>query len=684
MKLPEGTDEEFPEGLILISGKNSYGKSTILQGILMAFFGPKIFTGRSGASFITYGQNKAEIYVYFAMDNTNYYILRKWGKTGSATSKLFEFDKKSKKFLERKKFNIEKFFEISKDQALSTVFVRQGEVEELANIKGAKLRDMIIDLFRLDIIDDSLKYLDGKAKSLNIEKENLKRSRVPIERIESNIQDFEQQNDGFKEIISKREGLKTRIESKLNSYPSEELISKLEDLYRKNEITEEKYNSHKANFEKKIKLTKLNSENFSSQEEINSRIDTLSNKNKELTKSLNANEKKKLATIKGMGITKGRIEDIEAKIGKMEKGKRLLEQTGEKKKIRCPTCQSILTEEHYESVINEFKEEILKNQPKLVSITSLIKKLEQKINILKDELDDIKNEIPIIKNLRQDFEQFQEYKSELMKYQKEIDLILAENIDKIKDVSSKGIRNLSIELIKNMKSLEAINEELDQKQKMIENNSSKIEKLHKEIKKMKNLEKKIANIEVDIEHINKAKEYVRRFVTEYMVAKRLVKNIALKAEKYIKNFTSGQYGELLLEESGSKKTGLILKIKDHFNGEYEQVEVLSGGDRTALGMALRLAISELMSVIRPTKDSPKRNPKVDFLLLDEPLAALDESRRERILLHLTMSKVFSQIFLITHTAIPPDIQMHTILVDKDHSTGISTARFEKVQAIKLF
>ncbi|GAJ20206.1 unnamed protein product, partial [marine sediment metagenome] len=29
------------------------------------------------------------------------------------------------------------------------------------------------------------------------------------------------------------------------------------------------------------------------------------------------------------------------------------------------------------------------------------------------------------------------------------------------------------------------------------------------------------------DHINKAKEFVRRFVTEYMVVKRLVKNIAL-------------------------------------------------------------------------------------------------------------------------------------------------------------
>ena len=84
-----------------------------------------------------------------------------------------------------------------------------------------------------------------------------------------------------------------------------------------------------------------------------------------------------------------------------------------------------------------------------------------------------------------------------------------------------------------------------------------------------------------------------------------------------------------------------------------------------------------MGSIRPTKESPKKNPKIDFLLLDEPLAALDETRRERILKHLIKSKTFSQIFLITHTAIPRDIDTSKIIVDKDLSTGISNARFEK-------
>jgi len=193
---------------------------------------------------------------------------------------------------------------------------------------------------------------------------------------------------------------------------------------------------------------------------------------------------------------------------------------------------------------------------------------------------------------------------------------------------------------------------------------------------MEDLKKRIGELEVDIDHINKAKEFVRRFVSEYMVVKRLVKNIAFTTNKYIKHFTSGQYSDLILDLSGTRKTGLSLKIKDNFNGVHESIEVLSGGDKTALGMALRLSISELMSKIRPTKESPKKNPKIDFLLLDEPLAALDETRRERVLNYLVKSKTFSQIFLITHTAIPSDIQVHKILVEKNHSTGNSQAKFE--------
>ena len=49
--------------------------------------------------------------------------------------------------------------------------------------------------------------------------------------------------------------------------------------------------------------------------------------------------------------------------------------------------------------------------------------------------------------------------------------------------------------------------------------------------------------------------------------------------------------------------------------------------------------------------------------------------------HLIKSKSFSQVFLITHTAIHPDISTSKIIVEKDLSTGISRAKFEKPSVV---
>jgi DNA repair exonuclease SbcCD ATPase subunit len=670
-------NEEFPNGLILISGKNSYGKSSILQGILLSFFGPKIFSNRNAESFISYGQDQSEVYIYFLLDNKKYYIYRKWRRTGSTTSKLFEWDKNKNTYHEIKQLDIEKFLEISRDQALNTVFVRQGEVEELANKKGAELREMIIDLFRLNIIEEALKYLDNELKSKNYDKAILEKKRVPIERIEQDIKHINEENKNNKNILSKKKKQLKEYKTKLNSIPSQNLISKLENLYKQREITNEKYSSYKSDFETKIQKTDLNIKDFKSLEDITNKIETLNKLKKEIEDDKDDLEKKKLATTRGMGKTKGRIEDIKNKIDKMKKSIKFLETKGKTKTARCPTCQSELTKEHYDQVIGQFNQELNNNLEKTKTISKLIENLEVDIKKLLISIDELNREIEIIRGLKENFENFNKQEIHLKEIQETIDKFLKENKTKFTDISVDGIKTLSLEIVKINENLNSIQNEINQKLTDIERNNQKISELNNEIKRMTILEKSIDELEVDIEHINKAKEFVRRFVTEYMVVMRLVKNIALKTNKYIKDFTLGQYDDLILDLSGTRKTGLSLKIKDNFNGQYESIEILSGGDRTALGMALRLAISELMSIIRPTRDSTKKNPKIDFLLLDEPLAALDEVRRERILKHLIHSKIFAQIFLITHTAIPIDIKAHKILVEKDHTTGISSARFEK-------
>ncbi|MFX1241983.1 MAG: hypothetical protein ACFFA7_12110 [Promethearchaeota archaeon] len=677
LDIPKKNDE-FPEGLILISGKNSYGKSTILEGILFAFFGPKIFKGRNAASFITYGvQDKAEIYVYFTLDKKKYYIYRKWGRTGSITAKFFEWNKNRNIYNEIKNFNVEKFFEISSEQAMSTVFVRQGEVEDIANRKGAELREMIVDLFRLNIIDNALSFLDRKFKGQKFEKEKLEKSRVPIERIKKDIEDIEKENNQFKKDSMEKEKLIATLSKEKKSLPSKELISELEKLYNQNLVLKDKFQSYYNDFKTKIKKTNLNLENFSSEKSINTEIETLNSKKIELQKNKEDLESKKNATFKGLGKTRGRIEDNKKSIKEMETSLKFVKKGGGKELAQCPTCQSELTKEHYIEVIQKFNNEILVNQEKIEKISKILSDFDKKIKTSQTDLDKIKETITIYQGLQEDFENYKKHEVELKKIDNALEDFLLKHGDKFEDSSVEGVKELIIKKERISAELEATKNEHDQNKLKFQKNNERIIALRNEIQKMIDIQRKIDEHEIDLEHITKAKEFVRRFVTEYMVVTRLVKNIALSTDKYIKDFTSGQYSDLLLDLSGTKKTGLSLRIRDNYNGEYESIEVLSGGDRTALGIALRLAISELMGSIRPTKESPKKNPKINFLLLDEPLAALDETRRERILKYLIKSKSFSQIFLITHTAIPQDIDTSKIIVDKDLSTGLSRARLEK-------
>ena len=676
LKLPK-EDEDLPDGLILISGKNSYGKSTILEGILFAFFGPGIFVGRNAESFITYGRDKSEISIYFILDNIKYYIIRKWGRTGSTSSKLFEMDKNSKAYREIVKFNISDFFEISKEQALNTVFVRQGEVEELANKKGAQLRDMLIDLFRLNIIDDSLKYLEKVFKSKKIDKEKLEKSRVPIERIEEDINRKRKEIENDNDLITQNKARKKQLEKDLMKYPPKSLIAELEEKFKLSRIAEEKYKSYKENFENKINKSGFNINDFSSLEKIKHNLTLKTKAKSQLEGILKELDAKRQAITAGKGITKGKMKDLSENMEKMKESISFINKGNKKQVAECPTCHSPLTKEHYDEIMNNYDKEISLGKKKLVDISKLIQNTEEEIKGHKEDLDNIKSHITTIQGLEEDYKNYHSNEKEVMQNRHEIENFYRKNKELFKNIDPESIKTINVEIEKIINDINVLEKDSTKSMEKIEINKQRVNELQQEIKNMKKIEKTINEFEIDIEHVTKAKEFVRRFVTEYMVIKRLVKNIALKTDKYIKDFTSGQYSDLILDLYGTKKTGLSLKIKDHFNGQYESIEVLSGGDRTALGIALRLAISELMSIIRPTKDSPKKNPKIDFLLLDEPLAALDASRRERILKHLIQSKTFSQIFLITHTLIPQDIHTHKIIVEKDHSTGFSYARYEK-------
>src|SRR5438094_9510642 len=82
----------FTEGIILITGLNESGKSTILDAILFALFGRMIRPSQkpSNEEILTYGTGEAQVKLEFAIGDLKYRIVREIHKTRPNRAQLYE------------------------------------------------------------------------------------------------------------------------------------------------------------------------------------------------------------------------------------------------------------------------------------------------------------------------------------------------------------------------------------------------------------------------------------------------------------------------------------------------------------------------------------------------------------------------------------------------------------------
>lgn len=82
----------FPDGIVLITGLNESGKSTILDAILYALYGRMIRPSQkpSDEEIISYGSGEAQVRLEFAIGETKYRVVRDIHKTRPNTAKLYE------------------------------------------------------------------------------------------------------------------------------------------------------------------------------------------------------------------------------------------------------------------------------------------------------------------------------------------------------------------------------------------------------------------------------------------------------------------------------------------------------------------------------------------------------------------------------------------------------------------
>jgi DNA repair protein SbcC/Rad50 len=118
------------------------------------------------------------------------------------------------------------------------------------------------------------------------------------------------------------------------------------------------------------------------------------------------------------------------------------------------------------------------------------------------------------------------------------------------------------------------------------------------------------------------------------VISRIRPALARAAADLVAEMTHGRYADLAIDEDYT--------IRVYDGGQAWPLERFSGGERDAINLAVRMAVSELLARAR-------RSSQLQFVALDEVLASQDESRRRSVLEALkTLGTHFRQVLLVTH------------------------------------
>ena len=324
-------------------------------------------------------------------------------------------------------------------------------------------------------------------------------------------------------------------------------------------------------------------------------------------------------------------------------------------------------------IIDDLISSISEIENNIFSSKELVKNFKERIESEKIKLEKMKKEINIFNKEKNDI--FLKLESNKLNLQTFCDDIKVSNIhnllanfycNSIDDLISKRL-NVTVRIEEKAKIIENIQGDISYLTEEIEIRTKKIISL-------RTAEEKLKEKEYLLKHVLFLLGEIDGFISTDIVEGRLSDVLMKSTNFYLIPFTEGRY-EIANISSTMRKIkdrishGLTLTLVDNKDHITKNKEQLSGGDESALGLALRISISKLMSTIRPFKHVEKKVPMINFIIMDEPMTSLDEFRRNVIMNILMKDQSFRQIFLISHAEInEEENNYHSIVINDNENS----------------
>ena len=620
----------FTEGSTLLSGDIGCGKTSILLSIEFALFG--LQPGQRGSYLLRNGENEGSVLMEFEIDE-NIIIVERTLKRNKTISQDYAAitingEKRELSVTELKTKILELLNyprEFAKKQNFLykfTVYTPQEEMKEII-LQDAETR---VNTFRHVFGIDKYKKILENSQIVSLKLREEKRVKEAL------ILNLEENKF---EISSKEKEL-DNMNSKLiplTSNFSEKSIKRDEIEKEKKEI--QKKIDEKNNFSKEIEKTKL---------VIHSKSDFIKN-NEKMIKELD----NQIKEFQRLAFDESKIFIIEEEIVKKRKEKEELDsknlefssiistlnlrneeltklELNMKHLEHCPTCLQDVDSVHRSNVLNKIYNDISQNKKRLEeldlekkNVLNLIKEFESNRILKEKELTDLKILKMKLQGVNEKRQKIEELKKSNESLQKDISLL-----EKHLEVLSSSVLEFSkFDNLYELKQRElnvALKEERISEIKLAEM-KKEIELLSKHIKELKVKVKKTEEIKSQLNYISELETWLSK---KFIPLISYIEKGAMTTVKYEFSRLFQEWFSILVSDSFN------VKLDEDFTPIIEQQDYeldysyLSGGERTAIALAYRLALNQVINSIM-SKIKTRQ-----LVILDEPTDGFSEQQLDKM------------------------------------------------------
>ena len=638
---------EFPQGSTLLAGDIGSGKTSILLAIEFALFG--IARGVvSGTSLLRTDKTKGYVELHFTIQNKDVIIKRFLKRQKQDVRQdhgyiIIDGVKREATPVELKSIILDLLGYpsqlLTKSKSLIyryTVYTPQEEMKQILLEKSEYRVDTLRKLFQIDkyrrirentqitlrsikqkksVLQGAIQDLHEKQLLLNQTKQEIKQTKQALDQTESELKKAESELKNKQQLLNKIEKqaqqlLQLKNNLQIQETKLEQNVSSIQRNRRAFEQLEEEINKL---LEKSQKIKIVETAKDESQTKL------------ELEKTQQQHDK----TLKKQAEQENNIKHQELLI---QQEKKVVENISKLKK--CPVCKQDVTPQHTKHIketqdakIQTAKQSIQKSQSQLILIKEVLLETNNKLQALREQQNKlVKSKI--------DAKEKQNLQNLVQEKQKRKDLLEQETKKLKQDVGKINTQKLKTQ--KQIESYKNLEQDYERLRKEQETTLAEEKQLTVAVTKTKtelsSKQQTFTMIEQEIQKKLEAKKRLQKLKQIQNWLQTLFINLMTVMEHHVMMRVYNEFNEIFQQffEMLVEIEVMTIRLDDEFspiieqNGYEVDYEYLSGGEKTSIALAYRLALNKVIN------DLIENIKTKDLIILDEPTDGFSTQQLDKI------------------------------------------------------